>query len=85
MIGLGVAWLTSLLGLSLALGAFLAGLIISESEYSHQALGNLLPLLTHCKLPLSYLTDGQNVPDDIEAASAATLARRILRWRDEAT
>jgi len=38
-----VAWLTSSVGLSLALGAFLAGLIISESEYSHQALGNILP------------------------------------------
>ena len=43
VICLGVAWLTSSAGLSLALGAFLAGLIISESEYSHQALGNLLP------------------------------------------
>ncbi|MFQ6113359.1 MAG: cation:proton antiporter [bacterium] len=43
VIGLGVAWLTSKAGLSLALGAFLAGLIISESEYSHQALGNILP------------------------------------------
>jgi len=42
-IGLVVAWLTSSAGLSLALGAFLAGLIISESEYSHQALGNILP------------------------------------------
>ncbi|MDI6776388.1 MAG: cation:proton antiporter [Syntrophales bacterium] len=39
----GVAWLTSKAGLSLAMGAFLAGLIISESEYSHQALGNILP------------------------------------------
>ena len=43
VICLGVAWLTSMAGLSLALGAFLAGLIISESEYSHQALGNILP------------------------------------------
>ncbi len=43
IICLGVAWLTSRVGLSLALGAFLAGLIISESEYSHQALGNILP------------------------------------------
>ncbi len=43
VICLGVAWLTSQVGLSLALGAFLAGLIISESEYSHQALGNILP------------------------------------------
>ena len=39
----GVAWLTSKAGLSLALGAFLAGLIVSESEYSHRALGNILP------------------------------------------
>ncbi len=38
-----VAVLTSKAGLSLALGAFLAGLIISESEYSHQALGYVLP------------------------------------------
>ncbi|MEN6388942.1 MAG: cation:proton antiporter [Syntrophomonas sp.] len=41
--GLAVAWLTSSIGLSISLGAFLAGLIISESEYSHQALGNILP------------------------------------------
>ncbi|MER2998294.1 cation:proton antiporter domain-containing protein [Pontibacter populi] len=38
-----VAWFTSVLGLSLALGAFMAGLIISESEYSHQATSNVLP------------------------------------------
>ncbi|MBV1767821.1 MAG: cation:proton antiporter, partial [Methanobacterium sp.] len=38
-----ITWLTSTTGLSPALGAFLAGLIISNSEYSHQALGNILP------------------------------------------
>ncbi|GAB3649514.1 cation:proton antiporter [Echinicola sediminis] len=38
-----VAFLTSLMGLSLGLGAFLAGLIISESEYSHHATGKILP------------------------------------------
>jgi monovalent cation:H+ antiporter-2, CPA2 family len=41
--GSAVAWITSSIGLSLALGAFLAGLIISESEYSHQAFSNVLP------------------------------------------
>ena len=35
----GTYWL----GLSLSLGAFLAGLIISESDYSYEALGNVLP------------------------------------------
>lgn len=41
---LSIGFLTSSLGLSLALGAFLAGLIISESYYSHRALGSVLPL-----------------------------------------
>jgi CPA2 family monovalent cation:H+ antiporter-2 len=40
---LGTALLTSKLGLSLALGAFLAGLIISESEYAYQAISDILP------------------------------------------
>ncbi|MEN7551101.1 cation:proton antiporter [Rapidithrix thailandica] len=37
------AWFTASVGLSLALGAFFAGLIISESDYSHQATANILP------------------------------------------
>lgn len=40
---IGIALLTQQAGLSLALGAFLAGLIISESEYSNQAVGVMLP------------------------------------------
>ncbi len=42
-IGLGAAYVTSAFGLSLALGAFLAGLIIAESEYGLQALSDMLP------------------------------------------
>jgi CPA2 family monovalent cation:H+ antiporter-2 len=38
-----VAWLTSSFGLSLSLGAFLAGLIVSDSEYRHEAIGDILP------------------------------------------
>jgi CPA2 family monovalent cation:H+ antiporter-2 len=38
-----ISWITFSAGLSLALGAFLAGLIISESEYSHHAIGNMAP------------------------------------------
>jgi flagellar biosynthesis protein FlhF len=41
-------------------------------------LGNILPLLRASGLPLSYLTDGQNVPDDIEAADVRRLAAMIL-------
>ena len=42
LICFGVAIITSQLGMSLAFGAFLAGLMISESEYSHNAFGNLM-------------------------------------------
>ena len=43
LICLSVAMLTSKLGMSLAFGAFLAGLMISESGYSHNAFGHLIP------------------------------------------
>jgi len=42
LICLAVALMTSQMGMPLAFGAFLAGLMISESEYSHNAFGNLI-------------------------------------------
>jgi CPA2 family monovalent cation:H+ antiporter-2 len=41
---IGTAWFTSLFGLSLALGAFLGGMVVAETEYGHRALGDVLPL-----------------------------------------
>jgi len=41
-------------------------------------LGNLLPLLRAAKLPLSYVTDGQNVPDDIDTADPGRMAQMVL-------
>jgi len=40
---LGTAFMTSSFGFSLALGAFIAGIIISESEYSHQVVSDIIP------------------------------------------
>ncbi len=40
----GQAWITYSAGLSLALGAFLAGIIISESGYGHQTMASILPM-----------------------------------------
>jgi CPA2 family monovalent cation:H+ antiporter-2 len=40
---LAMAWLTQSLGLSAALGAFLAGVLVSESEYSHQVVADIGP------------------------------------------
>ncbi|HWQ13958.1 MAG TPA: cation:proton antiporter [Roseiflexaceae bacterium] len=43
-LGLGVGYATYLVGLSFAFGAFVAGMVLSESEYSHQALSDIVPL-----------------------------------------
>jgi CPA2 family monovalent cation:H+ antiporter-2 len=43
LVTLGTSWLTAQFGLSLALGAFIAGLVLSESEYSHQIVADILP------------------------------------------
>lgn len=43
LITLGLAWLTEFAGLSLALGAFLAGMLISETEYRYQVEDDIKP------------------------------------------
>ncbi|HEX5125902.1 MAG TPA: cation:proton antiporter, partial [Rhodocyclaceae bacterium] len=43
LITLGLAWVTELAGLSLALGAFLAGMLISETEYRYQVEEDIKP------------------------------------------
>lgn len=41
---LGTAYITHMAGLSFAIGAFIAGLILAESDYNHQILAEILPL-----------------------------------------
>ncbi len=43
-IGLGIGYVTYLFGLSFAFGAFIAGMVLSESDYGHQALSDIIPL-----------------------------------------
>ncbi len=43
-IGLGIGYLTYFLGLSFAFGAFVAGMVLSESDYGYQALSDIIPL-----------------------------------------
>lgn len=43
-IGLGIGYATYLFGLSFAFGAFIAGMVLSESDYGHQALTDIIPL-----------------------------------------
>jgi flagellar biosynthesis protein FlhF len=58
-----------------AVGA--TSLILTKLDEAN-GLGNVLPLLRSGGLPLSYLTDGQNVPDDIQTADPHRLAKMIL-------
>ena len=43
LIVLGTAWITEHFGLSLALGAFIAGLLVAETEYQHQVEDDIVP------------------------------------------
>lgn len=43
-VGLGIGYATYLIGLSFAFGAFVAGMVLSESDYGHQALSDVIPL-----------------------------------------
>jgi flagellar biosynthesis protein FlhF len=58
-----------------AVGA--TALVLTKLDEAN-GLGNVLPLVRSSGLPLSYLTDGQNVPDDIQTADARRLSRMIL-------
>lgn len=43
LLALGTAWVTSQFGLSLAIGAFIAGMVLADSDYSHQITSEILP------------------------------------------
>jgi CPA2 family monovalent cation:H+ antiporter-2 len=64
---LALAWLTHTLGLSLALGAFVAGLLVTETEYGHQAIADVAPF-RDLFASLFFISVGMLV--DIEFAAA---------------
>ena len=85
LFSLGTAWLAAQLGLSLALGALIAGVVISQSEYSHKAVAEILPfrdafhsiffISIGMLLHLDYLLGNLLF---LLAAAAATLAGKLL-------
>lgn len=78
-----VAWLTHELGLSLAIGAFFAGLIISDSDYSHQATANVLPFrelfLSFFFVSVGMLLDLRFFADHFVAILAISLALLLVK------
>jgi CPA2 family monovalent cation:H+ antiporter-2 len=67
LVTLGLAWLTELAGLSLALGAFIAGMLIAETEYKHQVETDIRPF-HDVLLGLFFITVGMKL--DAPAAFA---------------
>jgi flagellar biosynthesis protein FlhF len=53
------------------------GLLLTKLDEA-TSLGHLVALTQQCRLPISYLTDGQNVPDDIQVAERRQLAYLML-------
>lgn len=86
LITLGLAWLTELAGLSLALGAFIAGMLISETEYKHQVETDIRPfhdvLLGLFFISIGMLLDWRDVAENwwlvLVLLVAPTLFKAVL-------
>ncbi|HII84817.1 MAG TPA: potassium transporter KefB [Methanobacterium subterraneum] len=83
LICFGVTLITSLIGLSMALGAFLAGLIISHTDYSHQALGNIQPFqdifMSFFFVSIGMLLDLSFIAENLLLIIAATIVILTLK------
>jgi monovalent cation:H+ antiporter-2, CPA2 family len=86
LVSLGTAWLTSQFGLSMAVGAFIAGLVLSESEYSHQIVSDILPFrdvfnsvfFISIGMLLSLSSLAQNFPAVITWLAAIIIGKAIV-------
>ena len=77
LVCLGTAWLTSETGLSLALGALVAGIVVSESELSHQIVADILPL-RHTFSGIFFISIGMLLNIDILAHDIVTPVVELL-------
>src|SRR5512140_596008 len=73
LITLGLAWLTELAGLSLALGAFLAGMLIAETEYRYQVEEDIKPF-REVLLGLFFVTVGMQLDLRVVRGNLALVA-----------
>lgn len=74
---LGVSWATALAGLSMALGAFLAGLLISETEYRHQVEADIAPF-RGLLLALFFMAIGMGIDIGMLAGSWGVVGAGVL-------
>ena len=77
LVTLGLAWLTELAGLSLALGAFVAGMLIAETEFKHQVETDIRPF-HDVLLGLFFITIGMRLDAVAVVASWPLVAAMTL-------
>lgn len=77
LVTLGLAWLTELAGLSLALGAFVAGMLVSETEFKHQVETDIRPF-HDVLLGLFFITIGMSLDWHIVVDRWALVAVLLL-------
>ena len=82
-LGLGVGYVTWRVGLSFAFGALVAGLVLSESEHSHQALSDIIPLRDLFGLlffvSVGMLLDPQYLRDNLGAVLGLALVIGLMK------
>lgn len=80
---LGTAYITHSFGLSFALGAFIAGLILSESDYNHQIISDILPFRDSFNsiffVSIGLLLNIQFVTDNLFLISSLTLGILVVK------
>jgi len=77
LVTLGLAWLTELAGLSLALGAFVAGMLVSETEFKHQVETDIRPF-HDVLLGLFFITIGMSLDWHIVVEQWALVAGLLV-------
>jgi CPA2 family monovalent cation:H+ antiporter-2 len=84
LVTLGLAWLTELAGLSLALGAFVAGMLIAETEYKHQVETDIRPfhdvLLGLFFITIGMKLDWRAVWDQVGLVALLTVAPVLFKF-----
>lgn len=84
LICLAIALLTAELGMTLAFGAFLAGLMISESEYSHNVFGNIIPFkdtfTSFFFVSIGMLLDLSFVVDNLQLVLLSVLLILVIKF-----
>jgi CPA2 family monovalent cation:H+ antiporter-2 len=77
LVVLGTGWLVSLVGISMVLGAFLAGLLLSETEYRHQVEADIRPF-RGILLGLFFITVGMSIDITLIQSELAQIALIVI-------